>query len=243
MILRVLSAICAMALLSACAMVPATETDLAGAMAGGGAGVDPAVAQLRAASFVEVVTAVEPVAEAECRRQNPAGNCDFRIVVDDRRGMPPNAFQMEDDAGRPIIAFTLALIADVLNADEMAFIMAHEASHHILGHLERQDRNAAVGAEVFGELAAARGATSDAEIRAAQQLGAAVGAQSYSKLFELEADALGTVLTARAGYDPLKGAEFFFRIPEPGNGFLSTHPPNAERLAVVREVSASLGFN
>jgi predicted Zn-dependent protease len=65
--------------------------------------------------------------------------------------------------------------------------------------------------------------------------------ESYSKQFELEADALGTVLTARAGFDPLKGAEFFFRIPEPGNGFLSTHPPNEARLAVVQEVAATIG--
>jgi hypothetical protein len=32
-----------------------------------------------------------------------------------------------------------------------------------------------------------------------------VGARRYSKAFELEADALGTVIAARAGYDPLRG--------------------------------------
>ncbi len=229
-------------LLANCTTVPATETDIAGAMASGRNAVDPDVARTQAQTFVAVVAAVEPVAEAACRQRNPSANCDFRIVVDDRRGMPPNAFQTIDDQGRPIIAFTLPLIAEVQNADEMAFIMSHEAAHHILGHLDRQDRNAAAGAEIFGQLATARGATTEAQIRAAQELGAAVGAQSYSKQFELEADALGTVLTARAGFDPLKGAEFFFRIPEPGNGFLSTHPPNAARLAVVQNVAATIGF-
>ena len=61
----------------------------------------------------------------------------------------------------------------------------------------------------------------------ATKLGAQVGARSYSKDFELEADALGTVITHRAGFSPLKGAAFFTRIPDPGDRFLGTHPPNA----------------
>ena len=46
-----------------------------------------------ARQFVQVVETVEPVAEAECRRVEPRMNCDFQIVVDDRPGQPPNAFQ------------------------------------------------------------------------------------------------------------------------------------------------------
>ena len=67
-----------------------------------------------------------------------------------------------------------------------------------------------------------------------------VGARSYSKNFELEADALGTIITARAGYDPLRGAEFFARIPDPGDKFLGTHPPNASGLDTVRRTAAGL---
>ncbi|MDP5361691.1 MAG: M48 family metalloprotease, partial [Paracoccaceae bacterium] len=74
----------------------------------------------------------------------------------------------------------------------------------------------------------------------AQRLGASVGARTYSKEFELEADALGSRIAAAAGFDPLRGAEFFFRIPDPGDRFLGTHPPNAERLRTVRQVAASL---
>jgi predicted Zn-dependent protease len=195
-----------------------------------------------ARSFVAVVQAVEPVAEAQCRARNPSVNCDFRIVVDDRPGMPPNAFQTLDDAGRPIIAFTLALIGQLQNPDELAFVMSHEAAHHILGHLARQRQNATLGAQVFGNLAGTISGGDLQQVRAAQELGAAVGARTYSKDFELEADALGTEITAAAGYNPLRGAEFFFRIPDPGNRFLGTHPPNAERVAVVREAAVRLGF-
>ncbi|MBC7178815.1 MAG: peptidase M48, partial [Roseovarius sp.] len=63
--------------------------------------------------FITVVQRVEPVAERECRARSPRANCDFRIVVDDRPGQPPNAYQTLDRNGQPILAFTLPLIAQV----------------------------------------------------------------------------------------------------------------------------------
>lgn len=210
------------------------------ALSGGAGQFAPTLSPEEAArSFAEVVKAVEPQAEAECRRQAPRLNCDYRIVVDGRRG-PPNAFQSLDDAGRPVITFTIALIASVDNADELAFIMSHEAAHHILTHLDRQRRNSEAGAVVFGELATLSGGSAN-DVARAQELGAAVGARAYSKDFELEADELGTVIAHRAGYNPLIGAGFFARIPDPGNEFLGTHPPNSDRLAVVYRTSARLG--
>lgn len=195
----------------------------------------------QARSFVQTVAAVEPVAEAECRRMQPRANCDFRIVVDDRPGQGANAFQTLDSSGRPVLAFTLAMIAEVENADQLAFVMAHEAAHHILGHLDRQNRNAMMGAAVLGQLANVVGGGNAEAIRSAQELGAVVGARSYSKDFELEADALGARITVLAGFDPLAGATFFGRIPDPGNRFLGTHPPNAERIAVVRRTVQEMG--
>ena len=192
-----------------------------------------------ARAFVDVVNRLEPVAERECRRRAPSLNCDFLIVVDDRAGQPANAFQTVDETGRPIIAFTIALIADARNTDEIAFVMAHEAAHHIENHLEQQRRNATLGAVVFGQLAGVTGGDSDA-VRTAQELGAAFCARTYSKDFELEADRLGTIIAARAGYDPLRGAEFFFRVPDPGDQFLGTHPPNAQRVEIVHQTAANL---
>ena len=190
-------------------------------------------------NFAAVVATVEPVAEGICRQRAPDLNCDFRIVVDDRPELGSNAYQTQDRAGRPIIAFTPALIAETRNRDELAFVMAHEAAHHIRGHLTRQQRTATVGALVLGQLAGALGSDA-ATIQTAQQVGASVAARSYSKEYELEADALGTRITAAAGYDPLKGADFFFRIPDPGDRFLGTHPANADRLRTVQRVAAGL---
>ena len=196
-------------------------------------------AQRAARQFVSVVNTVEPVAERECRARTQTANCDFQIVVDDRPGQPPNAYQTLDQAGQPVIAFTLALIGEARNADELAFVMGHETAHHIAGHIRRQRENAAAGAVIFAGLAVLTGADPNS-VQSAQELGAAVGARSYSKEFELEADALGTVITKKAGFDPLRGAEFFARIPDPGNRFLGTHPPNAQRLETVRRVSSQM---
>lgn len=190
-------------------------------------------------AFAQVTRRVEPVAERECLARTNGVNCDFRIVIDKRPRLPANAYQTLDESGRPIIGFTIALIEDARNEDELAFVMGHEAAHHVAGHIERQRENAEAGAIIFGGLASVSGGDA-AAVETAIRIGQQVGARSYSKEFELEADALGTVITARAGYDPLKGAQFFNRIPDPGDRFLGTHPPNAQRLETVRRVAAGL---
>jgi len=192
----------------------------------------PGSPQAAAQTFLQVVAAVEPVAEELCRTQGAVRTCDFRIVVDDRPGQPPNAFQTLDSRGRPVLGFTLALIADAQNADELAFVMGHEAAHHIAGHIARREDQAVAGALVAGVLAQAGGLSPD-EVRAAQDLGAEVAARSYSREFELEADALGAQIALIAGFDPVRGTGFFDRLPDPGDRFLGSHPPNAERKAVV----------
>ncbi|MGX9356096.1 M48 family metallopeptidase [Roseobacteraceae bacterium S113] len=192
-----------------------------------------------ARQFVSVIERMEPVAEQVCRERRK-DNCDFQIVVDDRPGQPPNAFQTLDRNGRPILAFNLALIASVRNADELAFVVGHEAAHHIARHLDRQRQSATVGAVVLGGVISAITGGDASAVKAGQEIGAAVGARSYSKEFELEADAMGTVITHRAGYDPLRGSEFFTKLPDPGDRFMGTHPPNADRVKTVRRVAASL---
>jgi len=197
--------------------------------------------QQAARNFAEVVRRVEPVAERECRERTSGVNCDFRIAIDPDTHAAPNAFQTLDRNGRPVLIFTVAMVATVRNADELAFVMAHEASHHIAGHLIRQARDSAAGAAIMAGLATMAGA-SPADISAAQDLGAIVGARSYSKEYELEADMLGTVIAARAGYDPRIGALYFTRIPDPGDQFLGTHPPNAVRMETVLRTAAMIGL-
>jgi predicted Zn-dependent protease len=196
-------------------------------------------AERAARQFVNVVKTVEPIAEEECRARTSGMNCDFNIVVDDRPGQAPNAFQTLDKAGRPVLAFNIPLIATVHNADELAFVMGHEAAHHIESHIAKQQRNATAGAVIFGSIAAITGG-GDQIVQTAQEMGASLGARSYSKDFELEADRLGTIITHKAGYNPVRGAAFFTNIADPGNTFLGTHPPNAARIETVRQTAAAL---
>lgn len=190
-------------------------------------------------TFVSVVAQVEPVAEAMCRARLRGRSCDFRIIIDDRPGQPKNAFQSLDGLNRPVLGFTSALIADARNPDELAFVVGHEAAHHIAGHIPQQQESAMTGAILAGILVAASGASPE-DVRAAQEMGATLAARSYSKDFELEADALGTEIAFRAGFDPVRGSAYFDRLPDPGDQFLGTHPPNAQRKALIRRVAESL---
>lgn len=227
---RLWAAAAACAILAGCAAPSGRQVSFSGPVA------DLALAQAR--MFATVQGRLEPVAEAECARLNPRADCDFQIVVDDRPGMPPNAFQTLDRRGRPILAVTAGLIAEAENEDELALVIAHEASHHIAGHLQELGRTATIGAETFGRIASGVAGATAASIREAEAIGAQIAIRSYSKEWELEADALGAQVALAAGFDPIRGARFFLRIPDPGDRFLGTHPSNAERIATVR---AALG--
>lgn len=230
--------------LGACSVsVPSLETRPAppavGAAAGGATGLSPQQAD---AAFAAVKSRVEPVAEDTCRRQTRGMNCNFAIGIDPDPKAPPNAYQSLSRNGQPVITFTRSMLGQIANQDELAFVMAHEAAHHIEGHLARQQQNAVAGSVLLAGLASLAGASA-ADISNAQDLGAIVGARSYSKEFELEADRLGTLITHKAGYRPSVGVRFFERLPDPGDRFLGTHPANPDRVRIVQETITRYGLN
>lgn len=194
-----------------------------------------------AQTFREVSQNIGAEARSQCLKQSRLQKCDFRILVDLNPRAPANAFQTLDDQKQPTIIFTLAMIRSTQNADELAFVMGHEAAHHVLGHIARQSENASASATEFGKAEKLRGGDA-ADIEEAQKVGAQVGVQAYVKDFELEADQMGTIITHNAGYNPLVGAKFFDRIPDPGDRFLGTHPPNAQRVHIVLETATQLGL-
>lgn len=193
-------------------------------------------------AFAAVTRNLEPVAERSCRELTSGINCDFLIRIDPNSKAPPNAYQSQDRNGRPVITFTRAMLAQIANRDELAFVMGHEAAHHIRGHLARQQQNAVAGAVLLAGLASLAGGSA-AEISNAQDIGASVGARSYSKNFELEADELGTLITHKAGYRPSVGIQFFYRLPDPGDRFLGTHPANPDRVRVVQRTIERYGLD
>lgn len=185
------------------------------------------------ADFRVVVRRVEPVAEQVCRQMRPGVNCDFSISIDNRPNQPPNAFQTYSDTGRPLLVMTPALLRRMRNRDEIAFVVAHEAAHHIEAHIGQTQRTAATGAILGAVLGAAIGLDATG-VDTATNIGGNIGARRFSKGFELEADALGARIAQRSGYNPLRGVLYFQDARDPGDQFLGTHPPNADRIQNVR---------
>jgi len=191
------------------------------------------------ASFSTVAKRVVHLAVTACREATINTRCDFSVFVDNRYPEVVNAYQTQDRSGKPYIVFSVGLLNTARNEDELAFVLGHELAHHLAGHLQRQATSSQLGAILAGGVAAMMGG-SNQTVEAVTRIGADVGARAYSKSHELEADKLGTLLALDAGYDPFKGAQFFTRIPDPGDTFLGTHPPNTARIDMVRSTMASV---
>ncbi|PZQ46664.1 MAG: peptidase M48 [Rhodovulum sulfidophilum] len=229
--------------------VPADPGSSAIPPAPGGAAAGPSGAARGASDFRRVAARVEPVAESFCREEHPGAApiaCDFAIGIARDPDMPPNAFQTRDENGRPLIVMSAALLGQMTDDDEIAFVLSHEASHQIADHLSKQQRQQTFGALVFGGLAAAAGQyggapASDAQIRQAMDMGAFFGGRAYSQTYELEADTLGAFIAARAGYDPARGARIF-QSPAlaGGGGLLATHPASEARMRVIDAAAAEI---
>jgi len=184
--------------------------------------------------FDQVVSRLAPVVIDTCESAELVRNCRIRLYVADGPEGISNAFQSIDRFGRPFVLVTNELLEEIRNEDELALVLAHEAAHHILNHLARQRADAEEAAAILAEAAEEDGAT-PRQVRVAREVGALVGSRLFAQEYELEADALGAMILRDAGFDALRGAQFFYRIPDPGNHALNTHPSNAERRKVVRD--------
>jgi predicted Zn-dependent protease len=148
-----------------------------------------------------------------------------------------NAFCMP---GGKIAFFSGILSTLKLNDDEVAMIMGHEVAHALLEHARERIAKSAgtnlglrLGAAVLG-----LGGVGD---MAAQGL-ANLASLKFGRSDESEADALGLVLAARAGYDPRAGVTLWQKMGSASGGrappeWLSTHPAGSSR---IKEIQARL---
>ena len=109
--------------------------------------------------------------------------------------------------GRYIYACT-GFLQEAQSDDEIAFVLGHEIGHSMLKHGMRQEEDPWMKiAKIAAAIGAARGGGSGetlAGVSASLQV-------QHSQADELEADAIGTAIAWRAGYDVIRGADFFTR--------------------------------
>jgi len=200
--------------------------------------------------FSRVARRVEPVARQFCEAElakNQSVDCNVRLELDQEMA-ERNAYFTYTQAGNkgPVIRFSVPILQDAASDDEVAFILGHEYGHLIGQHIVKQQQQAIAGALILGALtaysnayAASAGQYYDPNaVSRNMELGAAAGQQAFSQTYELESDMLGTRIAHAAGYDPLKGAQFFARSEAARSqtgklSFWGTHPPDSKRMAVV----------
>lgn len=126
----------------------------------------------------------------------------------------------------------------------LAVVMGHEIAHAIAEH-GNERMSQALMAEAGGVALAVALRDKPAETQALWFAAYGVGSQvgvllPFSRLHESEADHLGLIFMAMAGYDPNKAVDFWQRMADMKNGqsppeFLSTHPSDATRIAQIRK--------
>lgn len=141
--------------------------------------------------------------------------------------------------GGKIVVYT-GILPVAVNEAGLATVMGHEISHALAHHgAERMAQQKMVQMGLGG----AGGSLSDMDpgqrqmVLKALNAGAHYGILSYSRAHESEADHMGLLLMASAGYNPEETIRFWQRMAEATAGgarppeFLSTHPSSESRIS------------
>ncbi len=115
--------------------------------------------------------------------------------------------------GKYVYVFT-GLMDQVRSDDELAVVVGHEIGHSVLKHNIRRNSDLtstmANLATLIGQIKGGSGGSSGS---AAMAVGKALH-NGYSRDDEREADAFGVLAAWRAGFEPLRGADFFTRLEQ-----------------------------
>ena len=159
----------------------------------------------------------------------PSFHWEFRLIESAQK----NAFCLP--GGK--VAFYTGIFPIAKTEAGLAAIMGHEVAHATARH-GGQRISVALGTQLgMAGLQAAMGggdSTNKRMVLAALGLGTNVGvALPFSRSNESEADEIGLIYMARAGYDPREAPGIWARMAEGAGGgppqFLSTHPASLDR--------------
>ncbi len=161
---------------------------------------------------------------------------DFNLVESDE----VNAWCMP---GGKVVVYT-GLLKLAAGEDELAVVMGHEIAHAVAEHgNERMSQGLMTqfGGMALSKALEQKPAETQQLWMSVFGLGAQVGVLlPYSRLHESEADELGLIFMAMAGYDPNAALTFWQKMSAQGGGappeFLSTHPSDETRIRKIREL-------
>lgn len=151
-----------------------------------------------------------------------------------------NAFCLP--GGKMVVYTGIMPVAETFSG--LATVMGHEISHALAHHGAERMAQSQIANILLG---GAAGSLSDMSPGQQQQVmqvlnaGAKFGILSYSRKHESEADHMGLILMAAAGYDPRQAIAFWGRMQEASKGrgqppeFMSTHPSHETRIRDLKE--------
>lgn len=185
----------------------------------------------------KVVALVARIGERIARVANkPEYTWEFTVIDDPKQA---NAFALP---GGKVAVYT-GIFPIARDSAGLATVMGHEVAHAIARHgAERMSRGVVAQIAATG-LAVGLGGQTPATQNAVMQafgLGVQVGAiLPFSRSQESEADHIGMILMAKAGYDPAAAADLWRRFEAGGSGgppeFLSTHPSYGTRIQEIEQ--------
>lgn len=144
------------------------------------------------------------------------------------------------------IFITRGLLQKLENESELAGVLAHEITHvlrkHHLAALQKEARMD-IASDLLGE--AVKGKRNSAALNKAIKAGTEVYARGLDKNDEFEADRMGIVIAARAGYDPY-GLPAVLQMLDASNAqdsslalMFKTHPAPRDRLSLLDKIMGS----
>ena len=141
------------------------------------------------------------------------------------------------------VAFYTGIMPICQNEAGVAVVMGHEVAHAIANHARERMSQGLVANGLLGTVGAALGQNPTLTKQLFFQaigVGAQVGMLKFSRQHESEADKIGLIFMAMAGYDPHEAPRFWERMSSQSGGgappeWLSTHPSHASRIRDLNE--------
>jgi predicted Zn-dependent protease len=142
------------------------------------------------------------------------------------------------------VAFYTGILPVCENETGVAVVMGHEIAHALANHGGERMSQAMVAQLGMSSISAAMGEnpslTKDLFLQSIG-MGTQVGMLAFSRGNESEADHIGLILMAMAGYNPAEAIEFWKRMDEMAGGqsppeFLSTHPSHETRISDLKRL-------